>query len=105
MVIMNTKRTLQFITKTVKIQMNHLSISVTGTTITLQLVILCMNNASKILTDTSDETGITRVICILNRQMYLIYTCPKFNSQAQFLLKYNKAQPRTKYTIKINYTA
>lgn len=67
MVIMNTKRTLSFITKRVKIQMNHLSTSVTVTTITLQLVILCMNNASKILSDTSNETSITRVICILNR--------------------------------------
>lgn len=55
--IRNTKRSLSFIKRLI-VQMNHLSIPATGTTITLQLVILCMNNTSKISSDTAYETSI-----------------------------------------------
>lgn len=69
------KKTLSFITERVKVQMNYLWTSPNGTTISPPLVILCINNSSKISSDMSYETNITKVIWT-TEQIDVIYTCP-----------------------------
>lgn len=83
---MNTKRILSFITKKVEVEINPLSTPTTGTTI---LVIQCINNASRMSSDTSYETYITRNIWISEQIHIFNLYLPKFLDPNTILLKYS----------------